>query len=129
MDCPRFQVACIENFRFSEELFLYKNLTHKSYEGFRDITMLSRSGRGRNFGGILSQVTRPIITAFFASGSVNESAGMCVVTCLKNAMSFGIRQGNVLSIPMPYSSVAATIRVKLDISSRGRNARPIRAAF
>lgn len=54
----------------------------------RDKTMLTRPGRGLNFCGMLSQVLRPIITAFWAFE-------LCVslVSCLKWAMSLGSFHG------------------------------------
>uniref|UniRef100_A0A7C9EN74 Uncharacterized protein n=1 Tax=Opuntia streptacantha TaxID=393608 RepID=A0A7C9EN74_OPUST len=73
----------------------------KSLERVR--TTLSLPGKGRFLRGILSHVFLPIITAFFFSGF-----DVFIVISLKNLRSDGNFQGNLPSLPIPISLVAAT---------------------
>lgn len=66
-------------------------------------TTFTLPGSGLNFGGMDSQVLRPITTAFCLDGSA-----VLVVSSLKYAMSPGNFQGIVPPLPIPSFLVAAT---------------------
>lgn len=69
--------------------------------------MLRRFFKGRNFGGMLSQLFLPMITAFIAPAGASE------VIRTKYAISPGRRQGKPFEeTPIPLRLVAATIIVK-----------------
>jgi len=59
--------------------------------------------------GMLSQVFRPITTAFVVPSGAAE------VTCAKYDISFGSRHGRLPFLPIPFERVAATMMVRRDI--------------
>lgn len=71
--------------------------------------MLRRFFNGLNLGGMLSHVFRPMITAFLFV----VSSGTWEVILAKYAISLGRRQGRRPVAPIPFVSVAATMRVTL----------------
>ena len=70
---------------------------------------LNRFGRGLNFGGIESQVFRPIMTAFRCV------EGQVVDARRKYAISLGKRHGSNPAAPIPLDMVAARSRVDEDM--------------
>ena len=69
------------------------------------ITTFTLSFKGLNLVGMLSHVFRPMMTAF------TLPSGAAVVTRAKYAISCGRRHGRRALWPIPFASVAATMRV------------------
>lgn len=74
-----------------------------------ETTTLTRSFSGLNFGGILSHVVRPMMTALRA---VEEASGTCMVARRKYAISPLRDQGRPPFLPMPLQGETAAIRVR-----------------
>lgn len=79
------------------------------------MTIFNRSFRGRNLGGMLSQVLRPMSIAFtFLTPSVDVEGDVRLVTRAKNPISFlSCGHGRPPLLPMPRFGVAARIRVRV----------------
>lgn len=86
--------------------------THSEYAAFVVRTTFIRFGRGLNLFGMLSQVFRPIMTAFiFPSGAAE-------VTFAKYFISLGSLHGRRPAWPIPLDLVAATIMMHMSVSSQ-----------
>lgn len=98
----------------STSVFFLSSLLVKS-SGLDVMTMFRRSFSGRNLGGMLSHVLRPMSTALiFLLPSVETEGIVRFVTRAKKPISFfSCGQGRTPSFPMPRLGVAARIKVSV----------------